>query len=37
MIWWIIRFFIRWSLRLAILFWPVSLVIGAYFYITYLR
>jgi len=36
-IWWLVRFVIRWSLRLAILFWPVTLVVGAFVYMAYFR
>ncbi len=37
MLWWLTRFIMRWSIRLAILLWPVSLVLGAYIYMMYLR
>jgi hypothetical protein len=37
MLWWLIRLLLRWSLRLAILLWPVTLVLGAYVYMMYLR
>jgi len=37
MIWWLVRFLIRWCIRLAILLWPVSLVLGAYVYVMYFR
>ncbi len=37
MILWLVRFVIRWSIRLAILFWPISLVVGVYIYVMYFR
>ena len=32
---WFIRFLIRWAIRLAILLWPVTLIVGAVIYLRY--
>lgn len=33
MIWWTVKKLIRWSIRLGILFWPISLAVGVYLYL----
>ncbi len=36
MIGWLLKTLLRWSIRLAILLWPITLVIGAILYLRYL-